>query len=101
MTVWAEQPRDGGSAVWGCTTCDRGEWCWDHTTAILEARTHARTHGTTSVNIIGRKHGPTPKHDTRIHELHQQGLTTRAIATLIGITHTTVAKALRRIGTTT
>lgn len=97
MTIWVEQPRDGGSAVWGCHTCNRGEWCFDHTTALVEARTHAHTHGTTRVHIEGRAHGPRPKHDDTIAALAAQGHTHATIATIVGITAAGVTKALRRI----
>lgn len=97
--IWVEQPRDTGSAVWGCSTCDRGAWCWDHTTALLEARTHARSHGVgiTDVTVVGRKHGRTPGNDTRIATLRAEGLTIVAIAARIGYTAAGVSRALRRI----
>ena len=98
MTVWAEQPHDTGSAVWGCTTCDHGAWCWDHTTAQLEARTHARTHGEHTINIIRAHHGPTAdtRRDKTIQQLRTAGHTIRQIATTVGLSNAGVIKALRR-----
>lgn len=102
MTVWAEQPHDNGSAVWGCTTCEHGAWCSDHTTARLEARTHARTHGE-PIAILRAHHGPTPneQRDTHIRRLRTKGHTIRQIATTVGISNAGVIKSLARTRTTT
>jgi hypothetical protein len=96
--VWVERPGDEGSAVWGCTTCQHGAWCSDHTSATIEARLHAQGHGV-RITLLNRPHGPKPQRDDRIRALSNQGLSTRAIAAAIGITHAGVAKALRRIRT--
>lgn len=98
MTVWVEQPGDGGSAVWGCDACSRGAYCTDHTTARLEARAHARTHGTTRITTIGQRHGPQPSEtrDRTIYQLRTQGHTIRTIAATVGLSTTGVIKALRR-----
>ena len=98
MTVWAEQTPDNGSAVWGCTTCNRGAWCWDHTTAQLEARTHARSHGEHNINIIRSHHGPTANktRDKTIRKLHTAGHTIRQIAATVGISNAGVIKSLAR-----
>lgn len=97
MSVWVENPQDGGSAVWGCSTCDRGAWCSDHTTARIEARLHAQEHRTT-VNVVGHRHGPAPDtvRDQHIQELRAQGATIRLIAAAVGLSTTGVIKALRR-----
>ncbi|WP_315551273.1 hypothetical protein [Microbacterium aurum] len=99
MTVWAEKPHDTGSAVWGCNTCERGAWCSDHTTALLEARTHARTHNERTVTIIRAHHGPTANktRDKTIRKLHTAGHTIRQIAATVGLSNAGVIKALRRI----
>lgn len=99
--VWVEATPDGGSAVWGCATCERGGWCSDHTTARTEARTHARAHGTVAaVATVGRRHGPRPDvdRDRRIRELRTAGQSARTIAATVGITHAGVLAALRRMG---
>jgi DNA invertase Pin-like site-specific DNA recombinase len=98
MNVWVEQPTDGGSAVWGCNACERGAWCSDHTRARLEARLHARTHGTDRITTIGQHHGPRANtaRDARIRRLRDTGHTVRAIATAVGISTTGVLKSLRR-----
>lgn len=100
MTVWAEKPHDTGSAVWGCSACERGAWCPDHTTALLEARTHARTHRE-PVTIIRAHHGPTADEhrDQRIRQLRTGGHTIRDIATTIGLSTAGVIKSLARTGT--
>lgn len=96
--VWVESPGDGGSAVWGCSTCERGHWCSDHTSAALEARMHARSHGPgTTVATVSWARGPKPKRDTKIAALRAQGHTIRAIATVVKMSHSGVLKALRRI----
>ncbi|WP_454137248.1 hypothetical protein [Microbacterium paulum] len=97
MTVWAEQPHDNGSAVWGCTTCEHGAWCSDHTTARLEARLHARAHNE-HVNILRAHHGPTADEhrDTRIRRLRAKGNTIRQIAATVGISNAGVIKSLAR-----
>ena len=103
MSVWAEEPRDGGSAVWGCSTCDGGGWCWDHTTALTEARIHARAHGQQFVDILGGQGRGRPvdfARDIRIRELRAQKLTHQQIAELVGLTASGVLRALRRIGRT-
>ena len=96
MSVWVESPRDRGSAVWGCTHCQHGGWCPSFREANSEAARHARAHGTTTTLLT--KPGPKPNQarDTRIHTLRTQGLSLRAIATLVGITHAGVKKALTR-----
>lgn len=103
MTVWAESPHDTGSAVWGCSTCERGAWCSDHTTALLEARTHARAHHETNVAIIRAHHGPTAneKRDARIRKLRTAGRTIRQIADTVGISTAGVLKSLRRTSSNT
>lgn len=97
MTVWAEQPRDGGSAVWGCDQCSRGGWCSDHTSAFIEARLHADEHDE-AVIIPGRGRGPEPDHDrdARIRCLRDRKHTIRQIAALVGISVAGVAKSLDR-----
>lgn len=100
LGVWVEAAHDGGSAVWGCATCERGGWCSDHTTARTEARIHARAHGTvTTVATVGRRHGPKPDvdRDRSIRELRSAGHSARAIATSVGISHAGVLAALRRM----
>ncbi|WP_157553778.1 hypothetical protein [Microbacterium hominis] len=101
MTVWVEQPHDTGSAVWGCSTCDSGAWCSDHTTAQLEARTHARGHGNPDITIIRAHHGPTPNHDrdARIRALRTAGRSIRQIAHAVGISNAGVTKSLARTRT--
>lgn len=98
MTVWAEKPHDTGSAVWGCSTCDKGAWCSDHTTALIEARLHARTHGEPNVAIIRAHRGPNPdtNRDTRIRALRTAGRTVREIAAAVGISNAGVIKSLAR-----
>lgn len=98
MTVWAEKPHDTGSAVWGCNTCEHGAWCSDHTTALIEARTHAHTHNETNVAIIRAHHGPTPneRRDNRIRHLRAKGHTIRQIAATVGISNAGVIKSLAR-----
>lgn len=101
MTVWAENPSDGGSAVWGCSACDGGGWCWDHTSALVEARTHAKGHSET-VDIVGAaRRGPQPNwaRDAQIAEMRAERLTVREIAARAGLSVGGVVKALRRIGT--
>lgn len=102
MTVWAEQPHDTGSAVWGCTTCEHGAWCSDHTTALIEARLHARTHRE-QVSIIRAHHGPTADEhrDTRIRRLRAKGNTIRQIAAAVDLSTAGVIKSLARTRTTT
>lgn len=98
--VWVESPGDDGSAVWGCSTCQRGAWCSDHTRAAIEARTHARAHGSAvTVETINRQRGPRPnaKRDTRIVRLRGQGHSVRAIAVAVKMSHAGVVKALRRL----
>ena len=101
MTVWAEKPHDNGSAVWGCTTCEHGAWCSDHTTARLEARTHARRHGDTTVNVIRAHRGPTPDQtrDNRIRTLHAAGHSIRQIAEVLGLSNPRVTKSPARTRT--
>lgn len=97
MTVWAEEPRDGGSAVWGCNTCSLGGWCSDHTSAFMEARTHARGHRE-KVTIHGQpRRGPRidPDRDQRILELRATH-TLRAIGVIVGLSAAGVAKAIAR-----
>lgn len=102
MTTWAEEPMDGGSAVWGCDRCSHGGWCADHTTAFMEARAHADDHqgrDDRKVIILGQPaRGPRidPARDARIAELRAQNLTLRAIAAIIGISANGVRKALAR-----
>lgn len=101
MTVWAEQPKDGGSAVWGCDRCSRGGWCSDHTSAFLEARMHADDHRD-KVTVIGEPaRGPRPDHDrdARIRRLRTQGHSLRAIAEKVGCSPFGVRAALRRTET--
>lgn len=98
MTVWAEEPHDGGSAVWGCTRCEHGGWCSDHTSALMEARTHATNHSLT-VTVLGiPKRGPRPdyRRDRQVIALRAQGHTIRAIAEQTGLSAAGVLKALRR-----
>lgn len=97
MTVWVENPQDGGSAVWCCDTCRRGNWCWSHADARSEAKAHARHHGITIV-VLSRHHGPhaNETRDSRIRRLRAQGNSLRAIAVLVGLTHAGVRAALRR-----
>lgn len=98
--VWVEHPGDDGSAVWGCSSCERGAWCWDHTSARLEATMHARTHGTqTRVKTLNRPHGPkvNAKRDVKIASLRADGLSARAIAAAVKMSHSGVLKALRRL----
>lgn len=97
MNVWVEHVTDGGSTVWGCDHCHTGGWCINTTTATNEARAHARHHGI-KLTTTPKPRGPKPdtERDTRITELRNNGLTLRAIALLVGITHTAVRKALRR-----
>ena len=102
--VWVESPGDDGSAVWGCATCERGAWCSDHTSAALEARLHARSHGAgTPVETINRQRGPKPnaKRDAKIAKLREQGHTARAIADAVKMSHAGVLKALRRLSVKT
>lgn len=103
MTVWAEKPHDTGSAVWGCNTCERGAWCSDHTTALLEARLHAHTHNERTVAIIRAHHGPTADEhrDTRIRRLRAKGNTIRQIAAAVDLSTAGVIKSLARTRTTT
>lgn len=102
MTVWAEEPLDGGSAVWGCDRCDHGGWCSDHTTAFMEARAHADDHQTRTdrkVIVLGQPtRGPRidPNRDARIAELRAQAHTLRAIAAIVGISMGGVRRALNR-----
>lgn len=98
MTVWVEKPHDTGSAVWGCSTCERGAWCSDHTRATIEARIHARTHGETTIATIRAHRGPTPnqRRDKRIQQLRTAGRTIRDIAATVGLSNAGVIKALRR-----
>ncbi|RKS84827.1 helix-turn-helix resolvase-like protein [Microbacterium sp. AG790] len=98
MSVWVEKPADTGSAVWGCSTCDRGAWCSDHTTARLEARTHARGHGESTVNVIRAHRGPTADQtrDNRIRTLRSAGHSIRQIAETVGISNAGVTKSLAR-----
>lgn len=98
MTVWAEQPLDDGSAVWGCDRCEQGGWCSDHTTAFMEARLHAENHRE-KVTIHGQpKRGPRINHsrDARVAELRAQQLTIRAIGAIVGLSPSGVMKAIRR-----
>lgn len=97
MSVWAEQPRDGGSAVWGCSACEHGGWCSDHTTAVMEARIHASEHRE-RVTVLGRARGPKPDwaRDQQIMALRGQQLTIRAIAATVGLSVGGVTKALHR-----
>lgn len=97
MTVWAEEPRDGGSAVWGCDRCEQGGWCSDHTTAFIEARAHAINHRE-KVTIHGQpKRGPRINHDRDQHILELRAThTLRAIGAIVGLSASGVAKALAR-----
>ncbi|MFS6529713.1 hypothetical protein V8Z69_07545 [Microbacterium aurugineum] len=97
MTVHVERPYDGGSAVWSCTTCEGGGWCSDHTTALIEARTHAQGHKD-KVTIVGARRGPRPnlERDEKIRTMRTNGSTIRTIATTVGISAAGVMKALRR-----
>lgn len=101
MSVWVEKPTDSGSAVWGCSTCDRGAWCSDHTTARIEARLHASTHGDSTVEVIRAHRGPKAdaRRDTRIRAMRSAGLTIRAIASRVGISTAGVLKSLARSST--
>lgn len=102
MTVWAEQPLDNGSAVWGCDRCSQGGWCSDHTTAWMEARIHADDHQTKAdrkVIVLGQpQRGPRidQARDARIAELRAQQLTLRAIAAIVGLSTNGVRRALAR-----
>lgn len=99
MTVWVEQPTDGGSAVWGCDACSRGAWCWDHTTAQMEARTHATSHGQKTVNTVGHRHGPKPTNDPDVRRLRDQGHSIRSIAATVHMSTAGVIKSLTRTTT--
>lgn len=98
MSVWAEEPHDGGSAVWGCTRCEHGGWCSDHTSALMEARTHAIGHSAT-VSVLGiPRRGPRPDYhqDRRVIALRAEGHSIRAIAERMGLSAAGVHKAIRR-----
>lgn len=94
--IYVEKPTDHGSAVWGCSTCARGSWCSDHTTALIEARLHA-AHCDDTIHILYTP-GPKPndKRDRRIRRLRRQGLTVRAIAAAVNLSTAGVIKSLKR-----
>lgn len=97
--VWVEEPGDGGSAVWGCDSCDHGAWCWDYAAAREEATKHAIGHGVL-IKVLRAHHGPhaNPERDNRIWTLrHKDALSIRAIATIVGLSNSGVIKALRRL----
>lgn len=97
MTVWVEQPSDGGSAVWFCESCFHGAWCPDHESARAEAAWHAEGHLLT-ITILRAHHGPVANaaRDNKIHRLRAQGASIRAIALAVGISTAGVLKALKR-----
>lgn len=99
MSVWRENPRDGGSAVWGCTTCHHGAWCPSPLDALTEANRHARRHGTSEpVTVRDRAYGPPPQEhrDARILRLRAAGRSIRQIAAEVGISTAGVTKSLTR-----
>jgi DNA invertase Pin-like site-specific DNA recombinase len=98
MTVWVEEPHDGGSAVWTCSACSKGGWCSDHTSAFIEARLHAHGHDQ-KVSILGQTRGPRTdrERDQRIRDLRAEGNSLSSIATAVGITASGVSRALHRM----
>ncbi|CAI9386075.1 hypothetical protein [Microbacterium sp. T2.11-28] len=94
--IYVENPGDGGSAIWACSTCDRGAWCSDHSAALLEARLHGV--GCTDTIHVLYTPGPKPndKRDRRIRRLRAQGLTVRAIAATVNLSTAGVIKSLKR-----
>lgn len=100
--TWVEQPPDGGSAVWGCHSCDDGGWCMNRTEALTEARRHAHSHGEKTIDILNAvpvRRGPKPDwdRDRRIAQLKAEHVTVRQIAVIVGLSASGVNKALRRI----
>ncbi|WP_144797718.1 helix-turn-helix domain-containing protein [Microbacterium paludicola] len=92
MTVWAEEPRDGGSAVWGCDQCAHGGWCPDRAAAFAEARRHAHGHQEKVTTHSKQRTSKKDKHAAYALELHATGMSIRAIGKHIGVTATTIAR---------